>query len=161
MGADGIILTAVETRKLSKEISLRQRLHDQRLCYRRQSLIDWLIRTLRNGWLYQSEVFMNIRNWRTIEEGKMLLRERRIRKAVFESQFTGPDRTVLTKNLKTRLTQRGPQGCNGASATLLSPLVEKDLYKAEKALLELSDLDQHVKRVHKVRKRNLEKIRSR
>lgn len=73
----------------------------------------------------------------------MLLKEQGVRKAVIESKFTGPDRTVVTEERKTRLTQRGPRGYNEALATWLSPLAKKNA-------LELSDLDQLVKRVHDV-----------
>ena len=62
METDGILLTAVETKKLTKEISLRQRLNGLRQCYGRQSLVDWLIGGVRNTWLYQSEILMDIRN---------------------------------------------------------------------------------------------------
>lgn len=37
----------------------------------------------------------------------MLLRELGIREAVFEPQFTGPDTTVFTEELKERLIQQG------------------------------------------------------
>lgn len=39
---------------------------------------------------------------------------------------------------------------------LLSSLVQQDVYKVEKALADLSDLGQHLKRIHK--KNNLEEV---
>lgn len=40
----------------------------------------------------------------------MLLRELGIRRAVFGLQFTGPDRTMFTGEIKKRLIQQGLQG---------------------------------------------------
>lgn len=45
-----------------------------------------------------SEVPISVWEWRTTDEGKVLLRELRIRKAVFEPQFTGPDRIMFTRD---------------------------------------------------------------
>lgn len=77
------------------------------------------------------------------------MRELGIRKALLELPFK--DRTMFTGKLNKRLLQQGPRGWHGVLAILLSPLVGQDLYEIGKALWDLSDLAQHVKRVCKVR----------
>lgn len=52
----------------------------------------------------------------------MLLRKLGIREAVFETQFTGPDKIMFTEELKKRLTQQGPRGWRGALVVLPSPI---------------------------------------
>lgn len=82
----------------------------------------------------------------------MLLRELRITETLFEPQLTGPDRSVSTEKLKKKLTQHGPPGCHGSFSGFAEPFgVGQNLYEVGKALADLSDLDQHVKSVHKVR----------
>lgn len=74
---------------------------------------------------------------------------------MFEFQFTGPDRTMFTgefkKKKKRRQIREGPQGWFGALAALLGSFLGQDLHKVEEPLADLSDLDQHVKSVCKVR----------
>lgn len=98
-----------------------------------------------------SKVLISVWKWGTIEEGQTLLREPKIRRAVFEPQFLRPDRTLFTEELKNRLILQGPPGWNGALAALPSPLVGQGLYKGGKALVDMSDLDQHAQSVCKVR----------
>lgn len=74
-------------------------------------------------------VSINIRNWTTTEEEQILLGGLGIQVAVFEPQFTGPDRTVFTEKLKKRLRQQGPHGCCRASTAWLNPLVRPGLYE--------------------------------
>ena len=76
----------------------------------------------RNTWSSLSEVPTKSRGWRTIEEGLMVQREQGLRRAVFEPQFTEPDR-ILTEELKEQVDQQGPRGWCRSIVTLLNPLV--------------------------------------
>jgi hypothetical protein len=79
------------------------------------------------------------------------MKELKLRKALFEPQFIGPDRTMFTEELKNRLIQWGPQGWYGASVALLSePFEGTRLYKGG-GTGRLSDLGQHVKCICKVK----------
>lgn len=77
------------------------------------------------------------------------MREPGAREAVWEPQSTEPAGTVFTEELGERLIQRGPGGWCGALVALLSSLVGQGLCGVGKALVQLSDLDQHGKEVHK------------
>lgn len=70
---------------------------------------------------------------------------------MFEPHFTGPDRTIFADELKKNFISQGPQDWYGALVALLNPLVWQGLSKVGKALVDLIKLDQHVKRVCKVR----------
>lgn len=107
--------------------------------------MDWLSSIIRNTWLSPSEVPQEIQELEDHRGGQGLLRELGIRKAVLELRFT--DRTMFTGRLNKRLFQQGPRGWHGVLAILLSPLVGQDLYELGKALWDLSDVAQHVKRV--------------
>lgn len=50
---------------------------------------------------------MDVRGWRTIKEGQALLREVGMRKAVYDAQLTGPERTVLIRDIKRYWIQQG------------------------------------------------------
>lgn len=50
---------------------------------------------------------MNTRDWNAIEEGQALPREQGVREAVFDAQFMGSDRTVITGDLENTLPQQG------------------------------------------------------
>lgn len=82
-------------------------------------------KAIRKTWLSPSEVPTTNRGWRTKVEGQTLWWEPGVEEAVFEVQFTGPDRTMFMEMLKKRLTQQGPRSCqwDEALVTLLSPLV--------------------------------------
>lgn len=71
--------------------------------------MDWLITIIRNTWLSPFVFAINTRNCKTIEKEHMLLRELEIREAVLESQFSLPDKAMLTKELNQMLIQQGPQ----------------------------------------------------
>lgn len=81
----------------------------------------------------------------------VLLRELGVREAECEPQFTGPNRTVFTEELEKRLIQQGPRDWRGALVSLLCSLVGQDVYEVEKALAEICDLIQLIKRVCKAR----------
>lgn len=73
----------------------------------------------------------------------------RSKRSWVETQSTGTGRTVFTEELGERLIQRGPQGWCGALVALLSSPVKQGLCEVGKSLVQLSDLDQHGKEVHK------------
>lgn len=58
-------------------------------------MTDWLIRATPNTWLSPPEVPTNRRTIEEVLQGLGI-------KAVFESLFTEPNRTVFTEELKTR-----------------------------------------------------------
>lgn len=82
----------------------------------------------------------------------MLLRELGIRETMFEPQFTGPDRTVFTREVKEKVDPAGILRLVWSFSGFAGPFgMRQDLYEVGQAYAALSDLDQHVKSVHKVR----------
>lgn len=82
---------------------------------------------------------------------QVLLRELGVREAECEPQFTEPNRTVFTEELEKRLVQQERRDWRGTLVSLLCSLVGQDVYEVEKALAEICDLIQLVKRVCKAR----------
>lgn len=114
--------------------------------------VEWLTKVIRNTGLSPSDVTISIKGWRTIEKGQMLLRKLGIRETVFEPQLTRPDRTVFTRDVKEKIDPAGTLRLVWSFSGFAGLFgVRQDLYEVGKAYTDLSDLDQHVKSVHKVR----------
>lgn len=106
--------------------------------------MDWLSRAIRNTWLSPLKVPVNIRGQRPTKEEWGLLG--RLREAVFDPQFTRPERSMFTGQLKRKLVQQGPweRKVWRTLVALLSLRLGCDIFKVGKALVDMGDLEQHV-----------------
>ena len=125
-GAEGILLSGVEMRKMASVTShptLRQRPYAGINEDRAISLLTWLVTACRGAWPNEGDIPMPPPLWQTMEELQELLRELGMKHAVCTERFQEPDDEIFTAGIKDTVLETAPNQWYGALVSILSPLV--------------------------------------